>query len=326
MKYPIGPLWWPLLVATAPINVPYLLWRAQVFRSGKQRASSANASRLAAMRELSLPVLERLAVTPLVEWRCRPGFIRDPGVSYFLRGERGALLMDLGFGLERPAIRHNIAAAGCDLSEPLALALSHLHPDHMGGVAAWRRGAVALDGLLAGRPCYAPAPVRIDGDAASTVTEPSMLAAGFASTGPLARMLFFEGWTEEQALIARLAGRGLVVMVGCGHPGLDVILRAVRRITREPIYAMVGGVHLPLTGSREPRAGLEVQCLLGTGKPPWRRLDDEDLTRAIALLNEVGLKRLLVSGHDSCDHSLGRLAREVKAEVEVLEAGATYDL
>jgi 7,8-dihydropterin-6-yl-methyl-4-(beta-D-ribofuranosyl)aminobenzene 5'-phosphate synthase len=50
---------------------------------------------------------------------------------------------------------------------------------------------------------------------------------------------------DDQALVARVRGRGLVVLTGCGHSGIVNILRYVRRLTgEERLHAVVGGFHL----------------------------------------------------------------------------------
>jgi len=50
---------------------------------------------------------------------------------------------------------------------------------------------------------------------------------------------------DDQALIVSVAGRGLVVITGCGHAGVVNIARYARRLTGgEPLYALLGGFHL----------------------------------------------------------------------------------
>ncbi len=61
------------------------------------------------------------------------------------------------------------------------------------------------------------------------------LAPGIATTGPIARQLFLLGWTPEQALIVNVAGKGIVVIVGCGHQALTRLISRVRSLTDEPI-------------------------------------------------------------------------------------------
>jgi 7,8-dihydropterin-6-yl-methyl-4-(beta-D-ribofuranosyl)aminobenzene 5'-phosphate synthase len=50
---------------------------------------------------------------------------------------------------------------------------------------------------------------------------------------------------DDQALVANLKGRGLVVLTGCGHSGIVNILRYVKKLTGEDrIHAVIGGFHL----------------------------------------------------------------------------------
>ena len=50
---------------------------------------------------------------------------------------------------------------------------------------------------------------------------------------------------DDQALVAHVRGRGLVVVTGCGHSGIVNILRYVRRLTGEDhLHAVIGGFHL----------------------------------------------------------------------------------
>jgi 7,8-dihydropterin-6-yl-methyl-4-(beta-D-ribofuranosyl)aminobenzene 5'-phosphate synthase len=50
---------------------------------------------------------------------------------------------------------------------------------------------------------------------------------------------------DDQALVAAVRGRGLVVLTGCGHSGIINILRYVRRLTGEDrVHAVLGGFHL----------------------------------------------------------------------------------
>ena len=50
---------------------------------------------------------------------------------------------------------------------------------------------------------------------------------------------------DDQALIAHVAGRGLVVLTGCGHAGIINICRYAQRLTGvQKLYAVIGGFHL----------------------------------------------------------------------------------
>jgi 7,8-dihydropterin-6-yl-methyl-4-(beta-D-ribofuranosyl)aminobenzene 5'-phosphate synthase len=50
---------------------------------------------------------------------------------------------------------------------------------------------------------------------------------------------------DDQALVARVRGRGLVVLTGCGHSGIVNIVRYARKLTGEDrVHAVIGGFHL----------------------------------------------------------------------------------
>ncbi len=134
------------------------------------------------------------------------------------------------------------------------------------------------------------------------------------------------GWTEEQAIVVRLKDKGLVVFTGCGHPTIETIIQMVKRLSDEPIYAIGGGLHFPITDSPIRKPGLKVQMIWGTGKPPWKRLTDEDLKGTIDNLNAINPKHVFISAHDTCDYAIDRFKNELKSETKVLRAGAIYQL
>ena len=66
---------------------------------------------------------------------------------------------------------------------------------------------------------------------------------------------------DDQALVVHVAGRGLLVLTGCGHAGIVNIVRYARALTGvEQVHAVVGGFHL--TGALfEPIIGATVEGL-----------------------------------------------------------------
>jgi 7,8-dihydropterin-6-yl-methyl-4-(beta-D-ribofuranosyl)aminobenzene 5'-phosphate synthase len=327
MSFRISPVWWPALAVASPVMVPWLWIRNRHFEEDRVRAADLNRKRIDEASPLELPELEFLDLTVLVDWRTEEGFLGDAGVSYWLKTELGAMLFDVGFGATRPALVHNAAKIGFDLEKVDALTISHLHADHMGGIPAARSRQVTVPDELMARepkPCFLPDRAEAGGFKAELVEGPRLLTAGIASTGPLARSLFMLGFTEEQALLARLKNKGLVIITGCGHPTIEVVLEMVAHLSREPVHAIAGGLHLPVTGGRGNRAGIQLQTLIGTGKPPWQRITEDDLSSNIAIMNRTGARRICLSGHDTCDHALERMKAELTAETEVLKAGATY--
>jgi len=327
MSFRLSPIWWPVLVVASPVIVPWLLVKNRRFQKASGDVAKLNQNRINQAQPLEMPELDFLELTVLVEWKAKEGFIGDAGVSYLFKSELGSMLYDVGFGPTRPALTHNAAKLGFSLDQVDALTISHLHCDHMGGIPAQRSRQVTVpDELMSEKlkACFLPDKAEAEGFKTQLVERPQLLTAGIASSGPLARSLFIMGFTEEQALVARVKGKGLVVFTGCGHPTIEVVLKMVERLSNEPLYAVGGGLHFPITDGRGNRAGIKFQTIIGTGKPPWQRITDEDLSRTITAINAAGPKKVYLSGHDTCDHALDRMEKELKAETKVLKAGATY--
>ena len=112
--------------------------------------------------------------------------------------------------------------------------------------------------------CFLPDAAEAEDFDAEVVQKPENVGSrGSARPGHLARSLFFLGLCEEQALVARIRDKGLVVITGCGHPTVEVILEMVRRLSDEPIYAIAGGIHFPVTKSRSHVVAFKSRCFSG---------------------------------------------------------------
>lgn len=323
----ISPLWWPLLLLLSPILAPILLVLNGRYKKNLTEAARRNTERIESARPLASTPLSHLDLTVLVESSVRDGFMGAAGVSYLIGSNGGKILFDVGYGPDNNVLSHNAGRLNVFLSDADALVISHLHPDHMGGMKAMRTNTVCIPDSLgdpAAMPCILPERALAPGFTLSVATGPGPVTEWIATTGPLARSLFFAGLCEEQALVARIEGKGLVVITGCGHPTIQVILEMVKKMHDDPIYAVVGGLHFPITAGRDSWVGIHGQMLLGTGYPVWRRIREEDLDLAADAMNRAGAKRVLLSPHDTCDYGLQRFRERLNAEVTVLEAGGTY--
>lgn len=325
----ISPFWWPVLAITSPVLIPAMWLRHRKFKKDISKVRQLNRERINKTKKIDLPELEYLKITVLVEEKVAPGFKGAPGISYKIDTDLGTVLFDLGFGPENPCFDHNAKKLGFALEQSDGLVISHLHPDHMGGFEAARKNELALPESFedpGGMPCFLPGVATAAGFEEKVVTKPMLLPAGLATTGPLSRSLFLMGRTDEQAIVARLKGKGIVVITACGHPTMKRILQMVTAMTEEPVYAVCGGLHLPVTDSPLKRPGLKVQMIWGTGKPPWKKITDHDLDKTIEVLNQAKVRKLLLSHHDCCEYSADRIGRQVDAQTSSLCAGSAYVL
>lgn len=270
---------------------------------------------------LDLEPVERLTVTPLIDARTAGGELAgEAGVSYLVEAGDARVLFDLGFNArgETPSpLQRNAAALGADLGAVDAVVISHHHLDHVGGFRAQRAHSFVLPAVRleeVGAPVYLPEPLQHPTANVQVVETPQRIAPGIATIGPIARALFLMGLTPEQALAVNLAGKGIVLIVGCGHQGVQRIVERAEALFDEPIYGLVGGLHFPVTGSA-------VQRIAGADRPPWQPLTKDDVHEVIRYLQDKGLKRVALSPHDSCDWTLSAFQETWGPDFDIVTVG-----
>jgi len=329
MKSSVHPIWWPTLASLSPFLLPFFVQKTRAFHRIRREAAEENQQRIARASPLALPELSSFHVETVVEERAEPGYGKDSGVSYLLRTNLGKVLFDVGFGPDTATFERNFRRLQLSFDDLDGVLVSHLHLDHMGGARAQWANEIRVPeafGLSGSLPCWVPAACSSRYFSVQPVSGPKQIAAGLGSTGPLATSCFFSGAEYEQAAIALLKDRGLVLVIGCGHPTFELILEMVRKLSPAPIYAIIGGLHLPVTASRVSKCGVALQRLFGTGKDIFDPISDRDLERTLKALQRANAQKVLLSAHDSCDHALQRIQGRLKADVEILQAGCTYCL
>jgi len=329
MSMVVEPKWWPYWFVRSPRVISRLIKLNKQYQKDLKKAEEANQRRYESVEHLPLPPVDYLELTVLLELKALPGFIGDCGISYMLKTNKGSLLFDLGFGKERTGIIPNAQKLGFNIDQVGGVIISHNHWDHMGGMQNVKQNRVKIPKELgdpSGKPCWLSVPSDGENLDCHFVKKPQILAAGIASIGPISRAMFFQGYCDEQTIICNIKDKGLAILTGCGHPTIERILKIVSLISDEPVYAVIGGLHLPIKSSRITRRGVRLQFIMGSGLPPWKRLTDKDITRTVATLNNVGAKKILLSAHDTCDYALNRFKNELDGDIEILKAGATYKL
>ena len=221
-------------------------------------------------------------------------------VTVFVYGQRHSLLLDTGATVG--GVAHNLRALGVNPREIEAIVLSHGHFDHTIGLNGLVRELSPLPPLLVHPDCWlkrrvAP-PGREPRELPATSRE-RVRAAGFELVEQRGSSLLFDGtvlltgeierstefeqgmavhealrdgqWVpdplilDDQALVANVRGRGLVVITGCGHAGVVNTVRFAQKLTGiERVYAVIGGFHLA-TSPLETVVWPTIEALVGLG-------------------------------------------------------------
>ncbi len=296
-------------IALLSATLPPLLLSARFVQGRKKAEQQWQASHFSKLRDFGS--VRHLSILPLIDWYVGDeDLIGEPGVSYLIRADDTLILFDLGLNRknEHPSpLLRNMARLGISLDDIDMIFLSHAHPDHVGGMNLLKNGMFSPTAGYANlhqMPAYLPVPLVNPSTTPIVIERPTVLAPGIVSMGPIPRQLFFLGWTPEQTLAIHVEGKGMVLIVGCGHPTLQRILARKDMLFDEPLYGLVGGLHFPVTGSRSQRYGIPAQQLFGTGLWPWQRITKSDVHRAITSLYRHDPKVVALSPHDSCDWSL----------------------
>jgi 7,8-dihydropterin-6-yl-methyl-4-(beta-D-ribofuranosyl)aminobenzene 5'-phosphate synthase len=214
-----------------------------------------------------------------------PTLRAEHGLAHYVEIVQGAETTRIAFdfGLTGDVFLHNWAQLGIDVDRIDALALSHGHVDHWGGLLTFlerhrrsmrkdlplyagsdhfahrwiERGGIRVDlGQLARRDLEAyDLDVRVP--TAPAAIAPGVLLSGemtapapFETIPPALRVeqggeLVQDTFIGEQTLIANVRDRGLVVVTSCSHRGVVGICRwATRAAGVDKIHAVIGGFHL----------------------------------------------------------------------------------
>lgn len=202
-----------------------------------------------------LDTTSRLEILPLYEEAGDTNrFQVGHGVSYLIKTDHATILMDVGNNAGKQDLapfRQNMKALGVTWEEIDVIVISHAHPDHLGGLDAWRQNTLALgkDSVdLSDKQIYVPVPLSY-GDAETTVaTDPTVIAPGVATTGVIPYpevfpLSLFNPRGAEQALVVNVAGKGLVLITGCGHPTLERLVTRSETLFDLPVVGVAGGLH-----------------------------------------------------------------------------------
>jgi 7,8-dihydropterin-6-yl-methyl-4-(beta-D-ribofuranosyl)aminobenzene 5'-phosphate synthase len=160
----------------------------------------------------------------------KQGFEKGWGFSCLIELEDEKMLFDTGW--DGNVLLSNLKKLGVRPEEIKRAVISHAHWDHLGGLTHIRRRDLQV---------YVPQSFsrRLREELASRfelheVTDAQRIREGVWSTGELGKGV------KEQSLVLG-ASRGLVVIVGCSHPGVQNIFAVASKFGK--ISGVVGGMH-----------------------------------------------------------------------------------
>jgi 7,8-dihydropterin-6-yl-methyl-4-(beta-D-ribofuranosyl)aminobenzene 5'-phosphate synthase len=246
------------------------------------------------------------------------GLIGEHGYSALVKvraGERSTTVL-YDAGLSPDGLRKNMRLLDVNPRDIEAMVMSHGHFDHTTGLEGiiadigaasipivlhpdfWNRRRIKVDGTeLIELPTPSRSAIEASGVEITEERRPSFLFdTGLLVTGEVERTSGFERgfpgqeayrdgrWEpdeatlDDQALVMNVAGKGLIVMSGCGHAGIVNIVRHARRLTGiDQVYAVIGGFHLsgkafePIIGQTiEALAELEPEVVVPAHCTGWK--------------------------------------------------------
>ncbi len=297
--------------------------------------------RIAAAKEIASLKIEKLSgigqvdsltVIPLVDfYAVDNSYKTEEGVSYLIKAGSSTILFDLGYNKrdEHPSpLLKNLEKAGVSLSDIDAIVLSHVHRDHIGGNRGEKNRQFSLSAgktVISGITVYSPAEISPSennpGLSVKVVKEPAKITDGVATIGIYPRSLFLIGYTSEQSLAVNVKGKGIVLIIGCGHQGVDNILKRTQEIFDEPVYGIIGGVHLPVRGGRVMAGPFNLQNIVGVDRRPLRGIRESDVYNSIQAIKKNNPSLVSISPHDSSDWTIEKFKEAFTGKYIELQAG-----
>lgn len=257
----------------------------------------------------NIGTVKNLTIVPVIDYYTNSEeLIGEAGVSYLIKADDKQILFDVGFNMQNqhpsPLLK-NMEKLNLDIKDIDSIFISHLHVDHVGGMKAKRNRTFALSGEkidLNGIKAYVPVQMSHESADIEVLEQPTKIAEGIVSLGNISRAIWGMGLTKEQGLAVNIEGKGIVLIVGCGHQTAEKIIKRAEDLFNEPIYGIIGGLHFPVT--KRGDNVFNIRRIIGTGKLPWKAIDKKDVERTIQNIFSKNVEIVGISPHDSCDWTL----------------------
>jgi len=302
------------------------------FRKAKQEAEMQwQRSSFEKMEDLG--TTKSLEILPLIDWHTSREDLRpEAGVSYLVKTDENRILFDLGLNRKQSdpsPLLYNMRQLGITTDEIDIIVISHNHGDHVGGGKWSEKKTFSLTDVqidLGDRKVYTPIPLTYPGLSPIHSESPTVIGKGVATIGTISNSIFGTGLTPEQALAVNVEGKGVVLIVGCGHQTLPKILKRAESLFDEPIYGLFGGLHLAVEGGPFEVMGMFLHKYFGTGRLPWQPITVDELQENIELLRKRSLKVVGLSPHDSSEVSIESFRNAFPIAYQDVSVGETITI
>ena len=155
------------------------------------------------------------------------------GLSILVKTPKNTILFDTG--PDPDILRENLKKLGVDPGEIDFVVVSHEHGDHVIGLSYL---AKVRPGLRVYVPKGTAERIGIHGLDIREIDKTTEVAEGVAVIG------WLYGPPAEEALAINVKGKGLVILVGCSHPGVvNIVAKAKTELGIKP-YLVLGGFHM----------------------------------------------------------------------------------
>jgi 7,8-dihydropterin-6-yl-methyl-4-(beta-D-ribofuranosyl)aminobenzene 5'-phosphate synthase len=169
----------------------------------------------------------------------KEGLEKGWGFSCLVGGPEKTILFDTGPG---GSLLVNMEKLAIEPQSIDTVVLSHIHPDHTGGLESFlEKNPKVTVYLPKSFPERFKNNVQMQGARVIGVEQPMEICENVWSTGQTGK------WIKEQSLVIK-TDKGLVVISGCSHPGIVKIVNVAKDLVKDDILLVMGGFHLEWAG------------------------------------------------------------------------------
>lgn len=217
-----------------------------------------------------------------------PLLSNEHGISFLIEKENRSILFDTGqssaFIRNSKKMGLDLSASGVGLSSPDFVVLSHGHYDHTGGFTAL--STISRDfelrvkeGIFTEKYSYKDGSYTFKGtpftrdfldrnkityrfveEDCTEVLPGAYLVGNFPRIFPdevpgehfavLEEGTYRHDTFDDEVLLALDSPKGLVIVLGCSHPGVRNMIEHTKNLLAQPVYAIIGGTHLKEAGEK----------------------------------------------------------------------------